>query len=154
MQNSIGDIVQFKYEGLILFGTIVEICEDGLIVEDDFRCRYSLKWEDISKADEYEHNCYKSRISSMIESLKDVVYHNARIVISAHQGNYEGILYNVMDTLLSAYKRELSYYENMKEEGLSLGMIESEGAVRALKTIINTLKDFDHSELNEYFENI
>lgn len=154
MQNSIGDIVKFRYDGLTLFGTIVEICEDNVFVEDDFHWKYSVKWEDISEADDYEHNCYKNRILGMIENLKDVVYNNARTVINAHQGNYEDLFRNIMDTLLYYYQHENQMYENMKEEGLTLGAIEVEGAVRVMKTIINTLKEWDDSEVNRYLENI
>lgn len=154
MQNSINDIVKFKHEGLVLFGTIVELCEDHVLVEDDFRWKYHVKWEDIFEADEYEHDCYKNRITGMIEDLKDVVYNNARTIISAHQGNFESVVVDIIETITDQYKREVSLYENMKEEDLLIGIAESEGAVRALKTVLNILKDFNYPELNELLKDI
>ena len=43
------------------------------------------------------------------------------------------------------YEEAFRLYENMKDEGFTVGMIEAEGYLRAMKTVVNKIKEIEDS---------
>ena len=93
--------------------------------------------EDVSPTMRYKKNNNFEEIRQHILGLLNA-YDWENVVID----NTVQVKDQAISMIQSLHDEQVSYYENMKDEGLTLSQLEAEGVLRGIKLCLNELKEY------------